>query len=255
MSKLKPNRYDVIFFSSHLDDAVFCCGGSIASLIRQNKKVLVVTVFTESHPARKVEGDIEQFLTQSGEKDAQNLFLKRRGEDKDSANILGFDIQHLGHVDGLWRMDAQEKIALYPSFSHIFHKSIHQKDISLLRTLIQEFRKTLQKHPASALYAPLGIGRHVDHRVTFLAASSAAAQEKRKILWYEDIPYRDVPGARELRLAEIKNHSFKQEIFNVSEEMGRKKIAACKAYRSQWDGIQKNGFSTIDYYQERFFTL
>src|SRR5258708_35086179 len=51
------------------------------------------------------------------------------------------------------------------------------------------------------LYAPLGVGGHVDHRLTYEAALRAFAGEPgRNLFFYEERPEAFVPGAARIRL-------------------------------------------------------
>ena len=43
----EKNKYDYIYVSPHLDDAVFSASGSIIKNIQDKKSVLIITIFTE----------------------------------------------------------------------------------------------------------------------------------------------------------------------------------------------------------------
>lgn len=253
MSKLRRTPYDAVFFSAHLDDVVFCCGGLIASLVKKKQRVLVATIFTRENPRPIMSPDIRRFLQQSGVKTAAKLFVDRRKEDQNALELLGCDFVHCGFVDGLWRTSQDGERLLYPSFQQIFNSPTHAVDAALIRLIEQQSKQLMASSPRATLYAPLGIGRHIDHRVTFQAVRRASQALKRDITFYEDVPYRHLLTARAFRLAEL-SEQWRFTQFHATEKQAQLKAAACRAYTSQFPAIQANGLGEIDYYQEGFFT-
>ena len=75
----------------------------------------------------------------------------------------------------------------------------------------------------------LGVGNHVDHQVTRLAAEKAVGD---KLLFYEDYPYAIAPGAVELIVNE-KPVTWRSQIIHIPEEVLSVKIKAIAAYVSQ----------------------
>lgn len=69
------NKYEIIFISPHLDDAILSCGGLIAKFSKEKKKILIVTVFTEG------------------------INKKRKNEDNEVCKALNVDYIHLGLTD------------------------------------------------------------------------------------------------------------------------------------------------------------
>jgi len=79
-----------------------------------------------------------------------------------------------------------------------------------------------------ALYTPLGVGRHVDHRIV----RRAAERSGRALTYYADFPYAQNPEAVEAVLAE---GEWQAELTMLSEEALEAKLAAIACYRSQID--------------------
>lgn len=86
------NKYEAIFVSPHLDDAILSCGGLIAKLTKEKKRILIVTVFTKGINTVRIKDDMEVCKT------------------------LGADYLHLGFVDEVKRrsrlswIDIKEKL-------------------------------------------------------------------------------------------------------------------------------------------------
>lgn len=251
MSK-SSNTYDAIFFSPHLDDVVLSCGNQIIQLNKKRKKVLVVTVFTNSQEVANKSQDLNTFLKQSGAVKSEQLFKLRRQEDLTVTKLIGFEFLHLGFIDALWRTANDQQ--LYPTFQKLFNAPIHANDRQLEKKISAVCFQLLKKSSThkTLLYSPLAIGRHVDHRLIFEILTKLAKKINKKFTYYEDIPYRSQPGAREKRLAET---NLNNGYFSVAADKNsaNKKRLACEKYSSQIAGVKSAGLGTIDYYQEGFF--
>lgn len=251
MSKLNAAQYDALFFSPHLDDAVLSCGGLLARLKTQKKKTLVVTLFTQGQELALKSGDLQNFLKQSSVKSTEELFRKRRREDVRVAKFLGFDIQHLNFTDALWR--THQNIPLYPTFKEIFAGEISSHDKELMKKVKENCSEIIENSKKSVqVYAPLAIGRHVDHVLIFKLLQDISRQLKRKLLFWTDVPYRDQVGATEKRLAILK-FVPRNFLTSYSAIEAAKKEKACDLYATQLPWLKKAGLGTLDYYKEGFF--
>jgi LmbE family N-acetylglucosaminyl deacetylase len=81
------------------------------------------------------------------------------------------------------------------------------------------------------VFAPLGVGFHVDHQLVFWAARRLGPRFG--VLYYEDFPYSSRPGALARRL-ETLGMSAQPRLNPISELIGIK-IAAIARYKSQLD--------------------
>lgn len=161
-----------LFISPHLDDAVFSCAALIQQLVAKGTRVIVATVFTEgSHD-----------------------YPQRRDEDFKALHLLGAEAIHLGHLD------APDRDPPYQTFREIIF-GWHEADSSTLQAVTHSLASCLSQTKATHLYAPLGVGTHVDHRLAHDAARQL--QGLTSLTFYEDRPYAIAVGAAELRLREL----------------------------------------------------
>lgn len=161
-----------LFISPHLDDAVFSCATLMQQLVANGTQVVVATVFTE------------------GSQD----YPQRRDEDLEALHLLGAEALHLGHLD------APDRTPPYQTFREIIF-GWHEADSHTLQAVTHSLTDCLNQTHATHLFAPLGVGTHVDHR---LVHDSARQLRGPQILsFYEDRPYSYAEGAVELRLREL----------------------------------------------------
>jgi len=160
----------IVVVSPHLDDAVMSCGGLLAAAVRRGERALVVTVFTEG------EGHEE-----------------RRAEDREAVRLLGAEPIHLGLVD------APERLGLARSHRALVEEAaVDGADRARVEDALDAcFRERGIASDAPVL-APLGAGRHVDHRVVHEALAARPG-----VIFYEDRPYSLVPGEVRARLREV----------------------------------------------------
>jgi LmbE family N-acetylglucosaminyl deacetylase len=81
------------------------------------------------------------------------------------------------------------------------------------------------------VFAPLGVGNHVDHQLLFWAARRLGPRYG--VLFYEDYPYAAKPGALHSRLASLQLPA-QPRLVPITEQIGIK-IAAISRYKSQLD--------------------
>jgi len=171
-------RYRAVFLSPHLDDAVFSCGGTMALLAREGP-VRVVNVFTKcpetvrSGPAA-TPGD-------------------REDEEAKAAAYLGFSTESLGETDAMLRRPA------YRSPSRLFLEPVDE-DKAWLPELSARLNAHFDALDYDVLYAPLGVGWHVDHILCHAASRGLA---RGKVLFYEDAPYCLLPRFTQARLHQL----------------------------------------------------
>lgn len=162
----------VAFLSPHLDDAVFSCAGMIQRCVAAKSRVLITTVFSSSssHPE------------------------ERQAEDQSAAHRLGVEVKHLGHLD------APDRTPGYHSFRDLIF-GWHPEDEFTVNAVVESLQHWFSQEPITHLFAPLGVGTHVDHRLVHRAVKRAALPCA--VTFYEDRPYSYAQGATELRLREL----------------------------------------------------
>lgn len=237
-------KFDAIFLSPHLDDAVLSCGHTIHSLTKKNKKSLVVTVFAASQTDfENFSSDSQAFLKKSGNQSFSQLFTQRKKEDNQALKILGAQSLHLANIDAGFRF-SKSKESIYPSNRHVFGGKIHPKEQVFIRKLYQTFDSILTQHAHSKtqIFLPLAIGNHVDHHIIFNYFTHLSHQ----YVFWEDVPYRNHPQQLFSRLTHLPSRIQLQKKYVFSNQ--KIKYQAILAYQSQFTGLIKNGLSTYDFH-------
>lgn len=206
-----------LFISPHLDDAAFSCGGTFARLSDEGWQTILCTVFTESVADPKgfaLACQLDKNL--SADVDYMKL---RRAEDETAAKILNATAhRHLDFREAPHRG--------YESAAELFTGV--KKGDEIWRRIAEKLRRLDEMFQPELIFAPQGLGNHVDHLQTIRAAIEVFPPKN--ILWYRDTPYAiRQPNAPPSELLPNKLRPFFSEI----EAYLPQKIAACAAYASQ----------------------
>lgn len=219
-----------LFLSPHYDDAVYSCGGTIHRLTRTSQEVIINTVMggdvPDPAPNTPIVRDLHQ-RWQAGE----NPVAVRRKEDAEAAARLNARRWLNDVPDCIYRTDAAGQ-ALYPDENSIFG-DIHPADPVL--KLIQAVQDPIWINNVKTVYAPLGVGNHVDHQLMRQWALVIKRDVPHiRLMFYEDFPYiRDKPAVRRA-LAFFENQlTLKPQRVVLSEADIRAKIEAMALYQSQ----------------------
>ncbi|MCJ7512585.1 MAG: PIG-L family deacetylase [Anaerolineales bacterium] len=167
-----------VVLSPHLDDAVFSCGGWMAQRASAGAEVRVLTICAGDPPPGPLSPFAERLHARWGT--AVPPASVRRTEDRIATGRLGALARHLDIPEALYRK-ADDGSHLYPDEAAIFN-GLHAEDARRVDPL----KKLLsQADPNCQILCPLGIGGHVDHQLTRLAAEKLGLG-----LWYYyDLPY------------------------------------------------------------------
>lgn len=152
-----PTLPDVVVLSPHLDDAALALGATIRRLVDAGRRVQVCTVGTTG----PVLADIPQRLRPFGD------YATRTLEDARALARLGAEGRHLGLREHLWRESRPRGLAA------AFRTPSAADGFGELARLTAHVREVLEPGGV-VLYAPLGVGHHVDHVEVMLAALAAA---------------------------------------------------------------------------------
>jgi LmbE family N-acetylglucosaminyl deacetylase len=167
------------YLSPHLDDAVFSCGGLIAQQAAAGDEVRVVTVCAGDPPV----GELTPFAYELHRRwgGAGSPVGLRRAEDHVACGRIGASVVHLPVPDAIYRRSPGGE-ARYPDLESLFAGVARDET-----DLVEEVTALLEKAvpPDAELYAPLGVGGHVDH----LVARQAVSRMKRSLWFYRDLPY------------------------------------------------------------------
>jgi LmbE family N-acetylglucosaminyl deacetylase len=156
---------------------------------------------------------------------ADEAMHSRLTEDSLAMEYLGADSLWVGMSDAIYRRPAD-----YIDDATLFGTPV--ADDPLLPNLKAFIRALRDRVPRATLYAPLGVGNHVDHQITYTAARAGAGDA---LAFYEDVPYVTKPDALEQRLRAL-DESFVTSTLDIDGTLSRK-IGAIAAYASQIDSL------------------
>ena len=174
----------ILFLSPHLDDAVLSCGVRIHQSVQEGFEAIVASIFT-SPGVETVES-------------VQDLYLKRKRDDKRAIEFLGAKAEHLDFIDAPFRNKR------YHNFSTIlFHHQLPESEEDVVNAVSVRLRKLIEYLQPYEVHFPLGVGGHIDHHILF---------ESSRLLWdirtqfnyYEDLPYSLLSGWNAVRWQQLK---------------------------------------------------
>ena len=205
-----------LFVSPHLDDAAFSCGAIAAALVERGWQTTLLTVFTQS--VLQPRGFALACQLDKGLGAEVDYMALRRAEDTRAAAVLGFE-----RVVWLDLLEAPHRG--YASAPALFDRFAADDDVA------SELTQRLAGHvaPYDAIFAPQGLGAHVDHRRVRDAILAIA--DPSRALWYRDTPYAiREPYARPALPAIGSLSAFAYPL--AARDMAAK-LDACAAYTSQ----------------------
>jgi LmbE family N-acetylglucosaminyl deacetylase len=220
------SHYRGVYLQPHFDDVALSCGGALGVQRLAGMRTLVVTVFGGVPD----DAAISPFATQNLQRMSLSLDPKlavqqRREEDAAALEMLGADTLWLDYPDAIFRGTP----AYYGSEEALFG-SVNPGDMNLDSELPMLLSRIHELAPLAVIYAPLGVGHHVDHQLCWSAAERLAHQQT-SVKFYEDFPYVTRPGALATRQKDL-GISLEPELVEISGVM-RAKEEAIARYSSQ----------------------
>ncbi len=217
--------YGHIVLSPHLDDAALSCGGRIAALAAAGEPVLVVNICSGSPGPDAVFSPFAEATHARWGLPAAEAVRLRLAEDETALETLGADSYQLDQLDAIYRMPEA-----YGDDATLFG-AVAPAD-PLPAALHGRLAALAARYPAAIIYAPLGVGRHVDHQIAHGAAADLA-RSGASVAFYEDYPYVARAGALAARLAEIGGAELYLPIATGIDDALARKVGAIEAYASQ----------------------
>lgn len=217
-----------IFLSPHLDDVVYSCGGTLGVQVSTGLHPLVITVFAGA-PSSTIE--LSPFAAEihremGFQQNAQIALTTRRNEDARALDYLNVDYLWLDYLDAIYRGTP----AYYTDNSQLIGGDVHPGDLWIDRELAQNLVALHDRLPDTVWYAPLGVGRHVDHQIVS-SAVDRLIQRGANVKLYEDFPYVLTLGALEERLNEF-GGTLEPALVEMSEMLHLRQEAS-EMYASQ----------------------
>ncbi|GHO67634.1 GlcNAc-PI de-N-acetylase [Ktedonobacter sp. SOSP1-52] len=218
-----------IFLSPHYDDVVYSCGGTLGVQLSSGLRPLVITVFGGAPTTGTLSPFAQQVHRQrgfGGTTTVQDIIEIRRKEDAKALDLFPTDYLWLDYQDAIYRGTP----TYYNSDSQLMGSDVHPADAEIERQLLNGLLTLHNRLPDTVWYAPLGVGRHVDHQIVASVADSLA-QHGAKVYFYEDFPYVTQSGALDARLKEL-DLPLEPTLVEMSE-MLELRIEAAEAYATQ----------------------
>ncbi|EFO81695.1 LmbE family protein [Oscillochloris trichoides DG-6] len=218
-------HYDQIYLSPHLDDAALSCAGSIANFVALGHSVLVVTICAGSPAPNSAFSAFAQQQHRQWRLPPEQAVQQRIQEDIAALETLGADCLLLDLLDAIYRVPAA-----YHDEASLF--GLTAAGDPLGPALRAQVAALVARYPNAIFYAPLAVGMHVDHQITYTVASEFVRGGV-DIAFYEDFPYAATTGALERRLAALGGAElFLPVVISIDATLARK-ISALESYTSQ----------------------
>jgi len=231
-----PSTYTAAYLSPHLDDVALSCGGQIHQQTQAGLRVVVITLCAGAPPSAKLSSFAESLHTRWGVPAAQAV-AARLAEDLKAMAELGADAVHLDVPDCIYRLSPATGEARYASEESLWG-TLHAEEAALAERCAAMLRAELERLPAVRWYAPLGLGRHVDHQLARRAADLALP------VWayYEDYPYADREAnlSPNSRVSGDETLGLSAEVVPLAEADLQAKCRAVAAYASQLSTFWKS---------------
>ena len=217
-----------IFLSPHLDGVVYSCGGTLGVQVSTGIRPLVITVFA-GVPSSNIELSslaAEIHRDMGFRQNAQTAMTIRREEDARALEYLNVDYLRLDYFDAIYRGTP----AYYTQESQLIGGEVHPGDLWIDRELAQNLVTLNDRLPDTVWYAPLGVGRHVDHQIV-CSAIDRLIQRGANVKLYEDFPYVLTQETLEERLKEF-GGTLEPALVEMSEMLHLRQEAS-EMYSSQ----------------------
>jgi LmbE family N-acetylglucosaminyl deacetylase len=212
---------DWIYLSPHPDDVALSCGGLLWEQAVAGDRPQVWTICAGDPPP----GPLSPFATalQNRWETGAAASQQRRQEDIASCSFLQAGYRHFPVPDCIYRRDVGESIHLYTSEESLFGP-LDKREMGLVERLKKDLAETLPD--GAQLVCPLGVGGHVDHRLTRLSAESLGGA-----CWYfAEYPY---ILDHDNQLAQFISPNWEETWFPISPAGMEAWEAAVAAHRSQ----------------------
>lgn len=225
---MQNKLYQRIYLSPHLDDAALSCGGRIYQERQAGLSVLVLTLMAGDPPPEAAKTPFVAGLHARWKLDAVNPVKARRAEDKQALSSLDAHAVHWEWLDCIYRRHPTTGQFLYHAEAHL-NNPVHLAERGLTKEIAQQLA-ALPLAPGGQVHIPLAAGGHADHRLVRQAAEAWGAPDG-ELVYYEDYPYVERPGALLAILGD--GNWWRAEVTPLTEQATAAKIDAIACYHSQ----------------------
>lgn len=179
----------VLAISPHLDDAVMSAGATMHALARAGHEVVVATVFA-GDPPTEISEVARRFHVDCALPDDRAMVL-RRDEDRRALTTLGCRPLHLDLHDAIYRRDPSGGWLCRHDRAMFLDNLAPEPAVeaSIVQLVGEIIASLTGRGRVAALLTCLGIGGHVDHRLTARSVIKIGTDWDIPVLQWEDLPY------------------------------------------------------------------
>jgi LmbE family N-acetylglucosaminyl deacetylase len=221
-----------LYLSPHLDDAVLSCGAAIHRHVAAGDAVQVITFFAGEAEAGAELSPFAQEQHRYWGSHPTPMRL-RRAEDQVALIQLGAEGQPLDYRDAVYRTNPEGEwmyVDVDTLLGHLQPGDALAEDGA--QQLAEDVSELVSPDHDLILYAPLAVGRHVDHQIVHSAGERLLEQGYR-VAFYEDYPYAERAGALETALGAARARPWHVENVRLDAADLTAKVSALGYYRSQ----------------------
>jgi LmbE family N-acetylglucosaminyl deacetylase len=227
-----------IYLSPHFDDVALSIGGLLWEQSQAGEHVSIWTICGGEPPSVGYSPFAEELHARWGT--GVGSISVRRAEDQESCRLLGAKAVHFNVPDCIYRLSPKNNKHLYASEQELWIP-VHPDEEPLVRQIAAELSEILPTD--SQVVCPMTLGKHVDHRLTRMAAERLNVP----LLFYADYPY---VLAEENQIFFEKPAPFHTSISNFGLEAWQMAIAAHRSQISTfWQNLDEMRLAIKDYYQ------
>lgn len=183
----------LLVISPHLDDAVFSIGACIADGARRGAQVEVATLFAGT-PHGLLSDVARDFHRRCALPCDGSAMTTRRNEDAAAVSVLGARYRHGDFLDAVFRTRSDGSW-LCQHERGMFDRSSPMED-GLFSRLVNYIDWLCLTRDPDTIATCVGIGSHVDHRLTREAVLTVVRRRDLRLWFWEDLPYALDPAER-----------------------------------------------------------
>ncbi|CAN5710075.1 hypothetical protein BH11MYX3_BH11MYX3_20100 [soil metagenome] len=171
----------ILVVSPHLDDAVLSLGGSIAAWVAAGTRVVIASVYTTAPALAGIAPSMRKVAD----------YRARCAEDDAACATVGAEVRRLGQIERAFRPP-------YLTGWSFFTTPAERSGFTTLPEVNRALLPLAELEPAQ-IFVPLGVGNHIDHVETLIAATDWAIAQGwgERLRFYED--FYAVSGAMRAR--------------------------------------------------------
>jgi LmbE family N-acetylglucosaminyl deacetylase len=224
----RPEQH--LFLSPHYDDIPLSAGATVRLLADRGLRLETLVVFGSEPDRDQPLSAFAEAMHEQWGLTANEVIASRQAEETAAAAVLGAQTRVLRFRDAIYRGD------YYLSDEDLFG-SPATEEASLPAAIAASLGLSGSPDGTTRIYAPLGVGKHVDHQIVH-QAGRALASRGWDVWFYEDIPYALKPMALDTRLAEVRATTPLEPVAQIPAlSTWDQKIDAILCYPSQLETV------------------